>query len=76
FGSTGEEQMQLLMDFMYNAGVKNYTAIQPGGLPDAGEAAFDESEEEEEEEEEGEEEGYGAEDQGGKVKDDEDDWGP
>ncbi|MEE9295995.1 MAG: c-type cytochrome, partial [Phycisphaerae bacterium] len=42
FGSTGEEQMQLLMDFMYNAGVKNYTAIQPGGLPDAGEAAFDE----------------------------------
>lgn len=59
YGSTGEEQMQLLMDFVYNAGVKNYTAVQPGGLGAASAPVTDmgdEEGEEEEEDEEGEEE--------------------
>ncbi len=58
YGATGEEQMRLLMDFMYNAGVKNFTGLQPGGIADAGGAADgdDDEEEDEEEEEEDEEE--------------------
>ena len=55
YGATGEEQMQLLLDFMYNAGAKNYTALQPGGISAASDVATgDDEEEEEEEEEEGE----------------------
>ncbi len=58
FGRTGESQMQLLMDFVYNAGVKNYTALQPGGAPggdgdqtaDGAEGEEDVEEEEEEDE--------------------------
>ncbi len=56
YGQTGEEQMQLLMDYMYNAGVKNVTALQPGGLSAAGDEAGDDDEEEDEDEEEEEEE--------------------
>ena len=43
--------MQLLMDYMYNAGVKNVTALLPGGLSEAGDEAGGDDEEEEEEEE-------------------------
>ncbi len=53
YGETGEAQMQLLMDFVYNAGVKNVTALQPGGLSGAGdESGVDDEEGEEEGEEE------------------------
>ncbi len=57
YGTTGEDQMQLLMDFMYTAGARNYTAVQPGGLGGgATDSASDDEEESGEEEEEEEEE--------------------
>ncbi len=63
YGQTGEEQIQLLMDFVYNAGVLNYTATQPGGIAGADDGdsgdddeGDDEDEDDEEEEEEDEEE--------------------
>ncbi len=49
YGSTGEEQMQLLMDFIYNAGTLNYTALQPGGLSGGSAVSDDEGDDEEEE---------------------------
>ncbi|NOT00005.1 MAG: c-type cytochrome [Phycisphaerales bacterium] len=57
YGESGEDQMRVLMDFMYNAGVRNYTAVQPGGVATAapGSPAVDSGGEEEEAEEEEEE---------------------
>jgi mono/diheme cytochrome c family protein len=61
YGSTGEEQIELLLDFLYNAGLKNYTAIQPGGIaPTAPPSGEEELFEEEGAEEFFEEEGEGA----------------
>lgn len=62
YGETGQEQMQLLMDFIYNAGVRNFAAIQPGGVvadegTPAGDDVGDDEEEEEEEDDEEEEDG-------------------
>ncbi len=38
FGATGDEQISLLVDFLYELGRRRYTAVQPGGTgtPDAG----------------------------------------
>jgi len=42
YGEAGEEQIELLLDFLYNAGIKNYTAVQPGGMAPPVKAAAEE----------------------------------
>ncbi len=39
FGTTSEEQLPLLVDFLYELGSRRYTAIQPGGLDETEPAA-------------------------------------
>lgn len=50
FGATGEEQIELLLDFIYNAGLTNFTGVQPGGVAgpaaDKGDDEFFEEDEE------------------------------
>ncbi|MHC4093155.1 MAG: hypothetical protein ACYSVY_23290, partial [Planctomycetota bacterium] len=52
YGTSSEEQIELLLDYLYNAGLKNHTAVQPGGIApppaDTGEEEFFEDDEEEE----------------------------
>jgi hypothetical protein len=47
FGTTAEEQLPLLVDFLYEMGNRQYTAIQPGGLDEAEPAVVEEASEEE-----------------------------
>ncbi len=57
YGATGADQIALMMDFLYSAGARNYTALQPGGLgTDAGDASSGDDDEESDEEEDEEEE--------------------
>ncbi|MCH7721032.1 MAG: hypothetical protein IH988_08600 [Planctomycetes bacterium] len=50
YGATGEEQIELLLDFIYNAGLTNFTGVQPGGVAapvaDEGDDEFFEEDEE------------------------------
>jgi cytochrome c2/mono/diheme cytochrome c family protein len=62
YGATGEAQMQLLIDFIYNAGQKKYDALQPGGVVSESGSA-DGDDEGEEDEEDGEEEEEDEEDE-------------
>ncbi len=42
FGKSGEEQMQLLMDFLYEAGERAYTGVKGGTPPSASDSAAEE----------------------------------
>ncbi|MCP4245648.1 MAG: c-type cytochrome [bacterium] len=56
FGTTSEDQIELLLDYLYNAGLKNHTAVQPGGIApppaDTGDDEFMEDDEEFDEDDE------------------------
>ncbi|MCH7813829.1 MAG: hypothetical protein IID40_07390, partial [Planctomycetes bacterium] len=44
FGTTSDDQIELLLDYLYNAGLKNHTAVQPGGIaPPPADAGADET---------------------------------